>query len=236
MLSEKHDRKLKFYLLLSLGWIMLLFLSIYLLYTNSTENIGFSPHQPIAFSHKVHSGDYGIKCLFCHTEAENSDFSPIPSTQTCIVCHIALKSESELMKEVNRSYFDTISIIWNRCYKLPDYTHFSHSRHIRAKIDCASCHGEVETMDTIQQVRALTMLWCLDCHRNPEKNIILARNISGIFVYPESDTILNRIEGKAKTRPFFGEYEFELPTLLLQGVPMPKRFGNGSQTCSSCHF
>lgn len=215
---------------------MLLFLSIYLLYTNSTENIGFSPHQPVAFSHKVHSGDYGIKCLFCHTEVEHLDFSPIPSTHTCIVCHVALKNESELMKTVNKSYDDTISIFWNRCYKLPDYTHFSHSRHIRAEIDCASCHGEVEKMDTIFQGIALTMLWCLDCHRTPEKKVIMARDISGIFVYPEGDTINQRLPSKPKTKPFFGEYEYDIPSLLLNGIPSPKRFGSGSQTCSSCHF
>jgi hypothetical protein len=28
-----------------------------------------SPMQPIAFSHKVHAGDSGIACLFCHRYA-----------------------------------------------------------------------------------------------------------------------------------------------------------------------
>jgi hypothetical protein len=236
MLSQKQDKKWKYATLLTITWIALFFLSIYLLYTNSIENVGFSPHQPIVFSHKLHSGDYGIKCLFCHTDAEFSDFSPIPSTYTCMVCHIALKNESELMKQVNLSYDDTMAIVWNRCYKLPDYTHFSHSRHIRAKIDCSSCHDKVETMDTVFQVRPLNMLWCLDCHRNPEANIIPARNISGIFVYPDSDTLLVRANGKPKTIPFFGDYDFDLPIILLKGIPTPKRFGLGSQSCSSCHF
>jgi hypothetical protein len=30
-----------------------------------------------------------------------------------------------------------------------------------------NCHGRVDQMPRVRQVKPLSMAWCLDCHRNP---------------------------------------------------------------------
>ena len=38
-------------------------------------------------------------------------------------------------------------------------------------IGCASCHGRIDKMNLVYQASPLTMEWCLNCHRTPEKYI-----------------------------------------------------------------
>jgi hypothetical protein len=38
-------------------------------------------------------------------------------------------------------------------------------------LGCASCHGRVDQMPLMYAQNTLQMEWCLDCHRNPAKNI-----------------------------------------------------------------
>ena len=45
------------------------------------------PRQPIAFSHKIHAGDYQMSCQYCHSGARRGKAAMIPSVQTCIGCH-----------------------------------------------------------------------------------------------------------------------------------------------------
>lgn len=216
-------------------WLAIFIFSIYLGYDNSIKNIGFSPAQPIAFSHKKHSGEFEIKCLFCHTDAERSSFSSLPTTKSCMVCHIALKNQSELMKLVNHSFDNNIPIKYTRVNILPDYTHFNHSRHIRAQIDCSSCHGNVEQMDSVRQEKALTMQWCLDCHRSPDKFIIAARNISGILTDTANITTIS-IKPEDVISPSFGLWTGKLPDQKFNGFILPHKPTKGPETCSACHY
>ncbi|HPI19132.1 MAG TPA: cytochrome c3 family protein [Candidatus Kapabacteria bacterium] len=221
-------------------WLITIILAVYLGYDYSIQNIGYSPKQPITFSHLVHSGNYEMKCLYCHSQAERTTFATIPNTNSCMICHIALRNETNLMLPVNISFDDTTSIKWKRVYKLPDYTHFNHSRHIRSMIDCSSCHGEVEKMDTVYQVRSLSMKWCLDCHRTPEKSIIPARKISGIFTNYNQDSIsLNMILSDSNinyTDPQYGNQTSPQLNQLINNISMPKKAGKGPENCSSCHY
>ncbi len=50
-------------------------------------NQGFAPTQPLAFSHRLHSGDMGIQCLYCHSGAEKGAHAGIPAASTCMNCH-----------------------------------------------------------------------------------------------------------------------------------------------------
>ena len=50
-------------------------------------NRGYSPKQPIEFSHRVHSGDLGMSCQYCHTGVDKSRHAGIPSASTCMNCH-----------------------------------------------------------------------------------------------------------------------------------------------------
>lgn len=48
---------------------------------------GYSPKQPIAYSHRLHAGELGIDCKFCHSAAESGRHAGIPSSDVCMKCH-----------------------------------------------------------------------------------------------------------------------------------------------------
>jgi hypothetical protein len=62
-------------------------------------------------------------------------------------------------------------------HRLPDYVYFNHSAHANAGVSCQSCHGPVETMDTVRQVPDLTMGWCVNCHRSSNGQVLTSRPV-----------------------------------------------------------
>jgi cytochrome c peroxidase len=56
-------------------------------------------------------------------------------------------------------------------HDLPDFVFFNHSIHVNKGIGCATCHGRVDQMPLMYAQNTLQMEWCLDCHRNPAKNL-----------------------------------------------------------------
>ena len=130
------------------------------------DGIGYKPEQPIDFSHKLHAGEMNIDCQYCHIGVEKQRHATIPAASICMNCHsVARKNKPEIMK-LTEFYESGKPIPWKRIHKVPDYAYFNHSVHVNKGIECAKCHGEVEKMDKIRQVRSFTMGACLDCHRN----------------------------------------------------------------------
>jgi hypothetical protein len=62
-------------------------------------------------------------------------------------------------------------VVWTKVHDLPDFVYFSHEIHVNKGMGCASCHGRVDQMPLMYEQNTLQMEWCLDCHRNPAKNI-----------------------------------------------------------------
>ncbi len=134
---------------------------------------GYSPDQPVWFSHKVHVGQNHIDCLYCHHTAMDSKSAGIPSVDVCMNCHNVVKSGkktgTEEIAKVVDAYNNGRPIEWIRVHNLPDHVWFSHAQHVNAgQRECQECHGPVETMDRIVQVHNLGMGWCINCHRNSE--------------------------------------------------------------------
>ncbi len=233
---DKFDFIIKKKIILTIVWISMVILSVYLGYDYSISNVNYSPSQPLNFSHKAHCEKYAMKCTFCHYNAEKNEFSNIPDLKACMTCHIGVKNISEIIKPLITSYDADSIVVWNRLYKLPNFVHFNHSTHIRAMIDCSSCHGQVETIDSLYQSTRLTMKFCLDCHRNPEQLIIPAREISGIFTY--SDTISKILiinSSKSISEPFTGKYKAQ-NRRCINGINLPIIPTKGPENCSSCHY
>jgi hypothetical protein len=86
-------------------------------------------------------------------------------------CHSQVKTESEKLAPVRESWESGEAIEWIRVHNLPDYAYFNHSAHVNVGVGCESCHGRVDKMDVVYQAKPLSMGWCLDCHRAPEKYI-----------------------------------------------------------------
>ena len=64
----------------------------------------------------------------------------------------------------------TVPVEWIKVHSLPDYVSFDHRAHVAVQIDCQTCHGEVQTMERVRQVSDLTMGWCVNCHRDSNRD------------------------------------------------------------------
>jgi mono/diheme cytochrome c family protein len=141
---------------------------------------GYEPEQPIKFSHKLHAGENGIDCNYCHNTAAYSKSAGIPPANLCMNCHTYIQEGPEHGKEeIAKIYealdFDPVTktygnnqkpIKWVKVHNLPDHAYFNHSQHVTiGKIACQKCHGPVETYTVGKQHAPLTMGWCINCHR-----------------------------------------------------------------------
>lgn len=134
-------------------------------------DVGYRPLQPVPYSHKLHAGDLGIDCRYCHTSVETSAKANVPPTATCMNCHTMVLPESEKLLPIRESFATGRPVEWVRIHNIPDYAYFDHSAHVNAGVGCISCHGNVAEMVVVEQKEALSMGWCLDCHRNPEPSL-----------------------------------------------------------------
>src|SRR3954451_5139316 len=127
--------------------------------------------QPVAFSHAHHVGQLGIDCRYCHTTVETSHFANVPPSKTCMNCHQQMWTAADLLGPVRESYAADKPIVWNRVHNVPHYAYFNHSIHVAKGVGCQSCHGNVDEMNLTRQTKTLLMEWCINCHRDPEKNL-----------------------------------------------------------------
>ena len=150
-------------------------------------DVGYRPNQPVEYSHKLHAGDLGIDCRYCHWGVEESAHSNIPSTKTCMNCHTLIGTDNDKLLPVRESWANKEAIQWVRVHKLPDYAFFDHSAHINAGVGCSSCHGNVAEMDKVIQKESLSMSWCLDCHREPDQHLRPISEVTSITWTPPTN-------------------------------------------------
>lgn len=136
---------------------------------------GYAPTQPIAYSHALHAGTLEIECQYCHTGVEIGKSANIPSPNICMNCHTHVQNvagKEGVSPEIQKIY-DAVDnnqpIEWVRVHNLPDLAYFNHSQHVVVgEIECQTCHGPIQEMEVVGQHSALTMGWCIDCHRQTE--------------------------------------------------------------------
>ncbi len=160
---------------------------------------GYQPTQPIYYSHKVHAGINQINCLYCHGGAWESKHAGIPSLNICMNCHKAIvnyEKGPKLYDEEGNVIDGTAEITklfkyagytpgpgatwdpskgkspeWIKIHNLPDHVYFNHAQHVNAgKVQCQTCHGNIQQMDKVKQVALLSMGWCINCHRESKVN------------------------------------------------------------------
>lgn len=130
-------------------------------------DVGYRPKQPVEYSHRLHAGELGIDCRYCHTSVESSARANVPPTRTCMNCHTMVKADSEKLALVRQSFQTGRPIEWVRVHDLPEYAYFDHSIHISNGVSCISCHGNVAQMEEVTLSKSLSMGFCLSCHRDP---------------------------------------------------------------------
>ena len=127
-----------------------------------------SAEQPIPFPHKTHVEKAMLKCTdYCHETVTKGPRAGLPSVKTCMICHDAIATDRPLIQKVADYQKRGVDIPWQRVYGFTREAHvrFNHAPHIRAKVDCATCHGDVAHQTVAERIVDHTMGFCVDCHR-----------------------------------------------------------------------
>jgi len=173
---------------------------------------GYAPEQPVEYSHRLHVGQLGLDCQYCHTNVKTANHSNVPATQTCMNCHSQIRTESLKLLPVRESWATGESIEWVKVHKLPDYANFSHAVHTNNGVGCESCHGRIDQMEVVTQAKPLSMGWCIDCHRNPEQFLRPNSEVTTMgYDYPEDFLTAN------------------LARIVSEDIQPPTN-------CSACHY
>ena len=167
--------------------------------------------QPVPFSHPLHVNGFHIDCRYCHAGAERGPMAGLPPTSACVPCHAQGWLNSSPFAAVRRSVATQRPIPWRRVTAVPDFVFFNHAVHVRKGVGCETCHGRVDLMQQVYQTAPLTMNWCLDCHREPER-----------FLRPvEQVTAMGWAPGESQ---------------LAQGRALAARYNvRRLTTCTACH-
>ena len=178
--------KLSILLLLALaGLFLAILLNINRL--DYVSHVGMAKDQPVPFSHKHHVTGMGIDCRYCHTSVEESAFAGIPPVETCMTCHSLVWTEAPLLEPVRAAWRDDVPLQWTRIHDLPDFVYFRHDIHIAKGVGCTSCHGPVDQMPLMYKENTLNMEWCLECHREPERQIRPRDRVFDVTWSPPAD-------------------------------------------------
>lgn len=172
---------------------------IWYFFSPQFTDVGYAPEQPVPYSHRLHVGQLGMDCQYCHTTVKVSAKAAIPPTATCMNCHSQIKPDSPKLAAVRESWVNDVPVEWVRVHMLPDYAQFNHSAHVNVGVGCQSCHGRVDRMEVVIQKEPLSMSWCLDCHRNPAPNLRPVSEVTNMkWVAPEDPQAFGEKIIKAK--------------------------------------
>ncbi|MGA2030220.1 MAG: cytochrome c3 family protein [Verrucomicrobiota bacterium] len=187
-------------------------------FTPKYTRVGYEPIQPVPFSHKVHAGQLGIDCRYCHSGVEKSWFSNIPAASTCMNCHNQVLKDDPRLAIVRESAATGKPIPWVQVHITPDYVYFNHSVHVARGISCVECHGRVDQMDEVYHAKPFSMSFCLDCHRDPAAHIRPPDKVTDLGWKWDSDPVKAAQMQEVNGAKFVHDWKVE-----------------SLQSCSACH-
>jgi hypothetical protein len=84
-----------------------------------------------------------------------------------MICHAAIATDRPLIKTISEYESKGVDLAWQRVYGYPAESHvrFNHAPHIRASVECATCHGGVAQQTVAERVVDLHMGFCVNCHK-----------------------------------------------------------------------
>lgn len=131
------------------------------------------PEQPLEFPHNIHAGK-GIACTeYCHEAVSTGPVAGLPSVRTCMVCHNTIATERPRIQQLTAMRERGEDFVWHRVYGYPGTAHvrFNHAPHIRAEVQCSTCHGDIAAGTVAQRNVDLTMGFCVNCHNERKASI-----------------------------------------------------------------
>jgi menaquinone reductase, multiheme cytochrome c subunit len=148
---------------------------------------GYQPVQPVPYSHKLHAGDLGLDCFYCHYTVYKAAFAAVPPTQVCMNCHTKVKDQSPRLELVRDSFRTGQPIPWVHIHRLPDFVFFNHEAHVTAGVSCVNCHGRIDQEVEVHQEKPLNMAFCIACHSDPAPNIRPVELVTKLDWVPDRD-------------------------------------------------
>ena len=124
------------------------------------------PEQPIEFPHNLHYGKK-IGCTeYCHESVTTGPVAGLPSVRTCMVCHNTIAIGRPRIKQITAMRERGEDLAWRRVFDYAPEAHvrFNHAPHIRAKVECATCHGPIHEGTVAERNVDLNMGFCVNCH------------------------------------------------------------------------
>jgi menaquinone reductase, multiheme cytochrome c subunit len=148
---------------------------------------GYQPVQPVPYSHKLHAGDLGLDCFYCHYTVYKAAFAAVPPTQVCMNCHAKVKDQSPRLELVRESFRTGQPIPWVHIHRLPDFVFFNHEAHVTAGVSCVTCHGRIDQEVEVHQEKPLNMAFCIACHSDPAPNVRPPELVTKLDWVPDRD-------------------------------------------------
>jgi len=173
-------------LVIGLGAVSAIGAYAYITYPTVIDT-GYTPEQPVPYSHKLHVGQLGLDCYYCHSTVYKAAYAAVPATQTCMNCHTKVKDKDPRLQPIRDSFETGKPVEWVHVHVLPNFVYFNHSAHLAAGVSCVSCHGRIDQMIEVHQEKPLNMAFCLECHRNPAPNIRPAELVTKLDWVPDGD-------------------------------------------------
>ena len=128
--------------------------------------------QPFEFPHNIHVG-LEIACEVCHEGVATGPVAGLPSVSTCMICHEVIAADRPRIQQIAALRDKGLDLNWQRVYGFAneDHVRFNHAPHIRAGVDCATCHGNVGDQTVAQRNVDHTMGFCVNCHIERQASI-----------------------------------------------------------------
>lgn len=186
------DYILRIYLPVTLLIVIATYTVTYFVARDERYHVGYAPTQPINYSHELHAGQMGIDCQYCHTGASKGRHAMVPPVSTCMNCHSVARTDSPEIQKLTKYYNDNQPVPWKRVHKMPEHVYFNHSVHVNKGLACQECHGQIQTMKVVAQVRPFMMSDCLQCHRTAKEKFPHLVNLTGLKNGPENCSACHR--------------------------------------------
>jgi hypothetical protein len=124
--------------------------------------------QPFPFPHQTHVSKKIACTEYCHESVTKGPVAGLPSIKTCMICHESIATDRPLIQQVTAQSKTGVDFDWKRVYGYAGEAHvrFNHAPHIRAKVECSTCHGAIDQQGVAQRNVDLKMGFCVDCHRS----------------------------------------------------------------------
>ena len=108
----------------------------------------------------------GAICTDCHEGVETGPRAGLPSINTCMICHSQIATDRPLIQQMTAMQEKGVDLAWQRVYDYFPESHvrFDHAPHIRAKVECSTCHGNQAEQTVAVRAVNMDMAFCVNCH------------------------------------------------------------------------